>query len=291
MDNFELVMNTDLETALPKTIDFNFEGLKIALSDSLKLYRGLVVTEDSIKPAKDDRARLNKLREALEAKRKDVKRECLAPYNDFERKVKELVGMIDEPISAIDGQLKIFEEKRREAKRAEVESLYKEAVGDLADILPFPRVWEESWYNVGVSIKKISEAITAKVDKVKNDLAILSTVESEFTEAVKLKYIDTLDLAVALQERARLQDQARRLREYEEKKAAEAAAAAQNIPEAQPEPSQVPEPEQPKITHPEELEQIESVYLLRFECLVTREEAKLLSEYLNTHNIKYRRIS
>ena len=32
-----------------------------------------------------------KLREALENKRKEVKRECMAPYTDFEAKVKELV--------------------------------------------------------------------------------------------------------------------------------------------------------------------------------------------------------
>lgn len=297
MDNFELVMNTDLETALPKTIDFNFEGLKIALSDSLKLYRGLVVTEESIKPAKDDRARLNKLREALEAKRKDVKKECLAPYNDFERKVKELVGMIDEPISAIDGQLKIFEEKRREEKRAEVEEIFKASVGDLADILPFSRVWEETWYNVGSSIKKITESITAKVEKVRGDLLTLSTVESEFSEAVKLKYLETLDLGAALQERAKLQEQAKRLREYEEKKAAEAAAAAaaaESTPEPSPdysEPEAVQDAtEQTKPAHLEEIEHIEQVYLLRFECKVTREQAAELSQYLKLNNISYRRI-
>ena len=71
-------MGRSLE-ALPTTIDFNFEALKLGLSQSLAKYDGLVVTEDDIKGAKDDRAKLNKLREALEAKRKEVKRECMAP--------------------------------------------------------------------------------------------------------------------------------------------------------------------------------------------------------------------
>ena len=104
--SMEFVMGNSLET-LPKTIDFNFEELKGQLAESLALYTGLVVTEDGIKGAKEDRAKLNKLREALENKRKEVKRECMAPYTDFEAKVKELVGLIDQPIAAIDAQLKL----------------------------------------------------------------------------------------------------------------------------------------------------------------------------------------
>ena len=117
--SMEFVMGNSLE-ALPKTIDFNFEELKTQLASSLELYTGLVVTEDGIKSAKEDRAKLNKLREALETKRKEVKKECMAPYTDFEGKVKELVGLIDKPIAAIDGQLKGYEDKRRSEKREAV---------------------------------------------------------------------------------------------------------------------------------------------------------------------------
>ena len=88
--SMEFVMGNSLET-LPKTMDFNFEELKGQLAESLALYTGLVVTEDGIKGAKEDRAKLNKLRGGLENKRKEVKRECMA-YTDFEAKVKELVG-------------------------------------------------------------------------------------------------------------------------------------------------------------------------------------------------------
>ena len=62
--SMEFVMGNSLET-LPKTIDFNFEELKGQLAESLALYTGLVVTEDGIKGAKEDRAKLNKLREDM----------------------------------------------------------------------------------------------------------------------------------------------------------------------------------------------------------------------------------
>lgn len=45
-----------------------------------------MVTEDTIKEGKAEKAKLNKLREAVESKRKEIKKECMAPYTDFEAK-------------------------------------------------------------------------------------------------------------------------------------------------------------------------------------------------------------
>ena len=285
--SMEFVMGNSLE-ALPKTIDFNFEELKTQLASSLELYTGLVVTEDGIKSAKDDRAKLNKLREALETKRKEVKKECMAPYTDFEGKVKELVALIDQPIAAIDGQLKAYEEQRRAAKRADILAIYEETVGELRSLLPFEKLWQDGWYNTGVSMKKIREAIVAAEAKAASDLEVLATVESEFAEAVKIKYLEHLDLNEALLERARLQERAKRLREYEEQRAKAAA----NLPEEQrmeaasrgaEQAANIPEPAAGA-------EQAETVYRLCFECMVTAAQAKELSDWLKARNISYRRI-
>src|SRR5574344_298476 len=102
----ELIMTTDLEKSLPQKIDFNYEAIKAELSEKLERYNSLVVTEDSVSAAKKDKAALNKLKTALEDRRKEVKKDCLRPYEEFEQKIKELVGMIDAPVLAIDGQIK-----------------------------------------------------------------------------------------------------------------------------------------------------------------------------------------
>lgn len=285
--SMEFVMGNSLE-ALPKTIDFNFEELKTQLASSLELYTGLVVTEDGIKSAKEDRAKLNKLREALETKRKEVKKECMAPYTDFEGKVKELVGLIDKPIAAIDAQLKTYEEQRRADKRADILAIYEETVGELRALLPFEKLWQDGWYNTGVSMKKIREAIVAAEAKAASDLEVLATVESEFAEAVKIKYLEHLDLNEALLERARLQERAKRLREYEEQRAKAAA----NLPEEQrveaashgaEQATNIPEPAAGA-------EQAETVYRLCFECMVTAAQAKELSDWLKARNISFRRV-
>lgn len=285
--SMEFVMGNSLE-ALPKTIDFNFEELKTQLASSLELYTGLVVTEDGIKSAKEDRAKLNKLREALETKRKEVKKECMAPYTDFEGKVKELVGLIDKPIAAIDAQLKTYEEQRRADKRAAVKEIYDETIGTLYPLLPFDKLWRDEWYNTGVSMKKIRDAIITAETKAASDLEVLATVESEFAEAVKIKYLEHLDLNEALLERARLQERAKRLREYEEQRAKAAA----NLPEEQrveaathgaEQSANIPEPAAGA-------EQTETVYRLCFECMVTAAQAKELSDCLKARNIQFRRV-
>ncbi len=286
--NMEFVMGDSLEH-LPATIDFNFHQLKEQLAISLETYSGLVVTEDGIKAAKEDRAKLNALRTALEDKRKEVKRQCMAPYNDFEAKVKELVGLIDKPIAAIDDQLRQFEESRRADKRAAVQAIYDETVGELRGLLPFERLWSDAWYNAGVSMKKIRESIVATEGKVASDLEVLSTVESEFMEPVKMKYLETLDLGAALTERAYLQEQAKRLREFETRKQAAQATAA---PDQATTDYQAPGQEVGGATaaEPVPAQEAEKVYRLVFECQVTRDQAAALAEYLKANNISYRRI-
>ena len=288
METLEFVMQTDLSTALPAVLEFNFEDLKKALAERMELYRGLVVTEDGIKAAKQDRADLNKLREAIEAKRKEVKKACMAPYTEFEGRVKELVQLVDAPIAAIDGQLKEYEEKRRAEKRAEIAAIYEETVGELKGILPFERLWRDEWYNTAWSMKKIREAIVAAEGKVASDLEVLSTVESEFAEAVRLKYLEALDLNAALAERARLQERAAKLREYEEQRRRAAEAEAANVPEAERAEAAAKDAGQAEAAPAMGAE--ETVYLLRFECQLTRSQAAELSAWLKDRNISYRRI-
>ena len=288
METLEFVMQTDLSTALPAVLEFNFEDLKKALAERMELYRGLVVTEDGIKAAKQDRADLNKLREAIEAKRKEVKKACMAPYTEFEGRVKELVQLVDAPIAAIDGQLKEYEEKRRAEKRAEIAAIYEETVGELKGILPFERLWRDEWYNTAWSMKKIREAIVAAEGKVASDLEVLSTVESEFAEAVRLKYLEALDLNAALAERARLQERAAKLREYEEQRLRAAEAEAASVPEAERAEAAAKDAGQAEAAPATGAE--ETVYLLRFECQLTRSQAMELSAWLKDRNISYRRI-
>lgn len=289
METLEFVMQTDLSTALPAVLEFNYDTLKSALAARMDLYRGLVVTEDGIKAAKQDRADLNKLREAIDAKRKEVKKACLAPYNNFEARVKELTALVDAPIAAIDKQLQQYEEQRRATKRADVQAIYEETVGEFRSLLPFDKLWRDEWYNTSWSMKKIREAIVAAEGKAASDLEVLSTVESEFIEAVKLKYLEALDLNAALAERARLQERAAKLRQYEEQQRQAQENTTDNLQEEERAKASARGAEQAAAATQSEGTE-ENIYLLRFECQLTRAQAAALADFLKSKRISYRRI-
>jgi hypothetical protein len=110
----ELVLKS-VEINLPQEIE-NLEALKAELAPKLDYYNNLVVTEDSIKAAKTDKANLNKLRTAIEDQRKSIKKQYLEPYNLLEAQCKEVVALIDAPIKAIDSQIKAFDEIEKQEK-------------------------------------------------------------------------------------------------------------------------------------------------------------------------------
>lgn len=279
----ELKMTTDLQAAVPAEIGFNFEELKTELAERLDHYNGLIVTEDGIKDAKADRAKLNKLRTAIDTRRKDIKREYLRPYNEFESKVKEITVLIDRPIRAIDSQLADFEERRKEEKLAQVEALYHESVPeDLQGIIPLQRILDQRWLNATTTMAKVEEGIHAWVQRVSADLLALDTAEPEYQAAVREKYISTLDVTAAIKHRDALKDaqaafearEAERIAQ-EEKRAAEAA----QKPQEQPEPM-------PRVTEPEP----EKLYSLRLEFNLTRNQALALRNFLDNENITYKKI-
>ena len=194
----ELIVKTDLETAIPAVIDWNHEALKKELSERLSHYNNLVVTEDAIKDAKADRAKLNKLRAAIDDKRKDVKKTCLKPYEDFEKRVKEILSLIDQPIAAIDAQTKAFEEAERNDKLGTLSAFYTANIGELREILPLEKVLPAKWENKGETIISITQQMLTTMQKVKNEIGIIKAMRLDFEQNVLDVYIRTLDMSAAL---------------------------------------------------------------------------------------------
>lgn len=283
----ELRIDTDLQTALPAEIGFNFDELKSELAERLEHYNGLIVTEDSIKEAKADRAKLNKLRTAIDTRRKDIKKQYLKPYADFEGKIKELTLLIDEPIKAIDTQLDSYEERRKEAKLEKIKDVYESLVPfAIKEILPLDRIIDQKWLNATTSIKSVTEDIEKWRDRVNADLLALDTVEEAYRAAVREKYISTLDIAAAMAHMDQLKaaEEAFRAREAEKKQreeerlAREAERAAERESEPQ---NEAPEPS-PQTQR--------RMHILRLEFQITKDQALALREFLDNQKISYRKI-
>ena len=288
----EMRMTTDLTTALPAEIIFNFDELKIELTERLHHYNTLVVTEDAIKEAKEDLAKLRKLKEAIENRRKEVKRMCLEPYNAFESKVKELTALIDAPVGAINGQIKSFDEQEKSKKRSEIEAAYNELVPEaFKDIIPLDRIFDPRWLNKGTTMKSIQEAITKKMQRVNADMTVLDMVDPKYLPAVKAKYIETLDIAEALNHRDQIEAAEQAFKQQEEarqQRAAQRAAWENHAPQAE---EKTPVAAQEPVREPApQPRKEEKMYALRLEFQLTMQQADALKAFLINNHINYTKI-
>lgn len=182
----------------PAVIRCNFGDVKAKLSEKMAEYQGAVFTEESKSVAKAELASLRKTREEVEKRRKEVKAQCLVPYNDFEEKVKELLEIIDEPICLIDSQLKEMEAERIRKRHGDVEKLYAECTGEWAEYLPLKEIYVKKWDNATTSLKQIEKELLAMAEKVASEIGIISNTQSEVVEDALQVYQKSRDLGAAL---------------------------------------------------------------------------------------------
>ena len=107
-------MNFELKVQAPKNkpVIWNYQELRADLETALADYQSRVYTEDMLTEAKEDRAKLNKLKKAINDERIAREKEYMQPFNEFKAQAKELCDLIDTASSGISEQLDSFEAKR-----------------------------------------------------------------------------------------------------------------------------------------------------------------------------------
>lgn len=301
----ELKILSPQEGGFVKEIRWNNEELKAEIAEKMQEYKSLAFTEETIKEAKADRAKLNKLRTAFEDERKRIKKLCMAPYDEFEKQVKELIALIDEPIRLIDSQIKEVEEQRRVEKKGKVLEFYESTIGPLRGVLPFEKVFRPEYLNATKSMKSITQEIQALIDRVNSDLDTIEGFGSKYELQIKDAYLKTLDLSTAMQEKTRLEEVERRLagrrqeeqRRADEKAAREAAEAqrkaqieqAVDTQNVQPE-VRAEKPEEKKDTAHQPEKQEPRFFRMDFRVWGTKDQIMGLRKYLIDNNIKFGKV-
>ena len=278
---------TIYEPSSAPEIRWNNEEIKREVKVVLERYDQLVYTDEQIKVAKADRAKLNKLYQAIDKKRKEVKKQCLEPYEKFEAQVKEILALIAEPIALIDSQIKEYEEVKKKEKLDQIQQAF--IARGFQPFVKFEQVFEPKWLNATVSMKQIEQAMTDKMYQISTDLHTIDTLP-EFAFEAKEVYKQTLDLNKAITEAQRMSAiqkakvEAQRLKEQQLEEARRLAEerAKQEAQTYEP----IPEVEEPA---PEVKPQAEGQWV-RFEALLTVEQAKTLKEFFEKLNIMFRPI-
>lgn len=282
----EVRLTPAIEQVIPPQISFNFEEIKSELAGKLQVYQNMVVTESGIKEAKADRANLNKFKAALADSRKAVKAQWNQPLCDFEGKMKELERMVDEPIGAIDRQVKAYDEAKKQDKRQQIERFFEGAVGDLEEVLPLSKIWNDRWLNATYPMKDIEKESIERIRKTHSDIGIIVAMQLPCCDQMLSTYLETLDMSRAMEEKHKY-EQAQKA-----KAQAKQAEPALDSPAAQQTVSVEKERTVAQMNTPQEAagEAIPELRVLDFRVWVTPEQMQALKAFLVQNHIRYGRV-
>ncbi len=220
-------------------ISCNYEQVEAAIQNVLSEYKGAVFTEDSKTYAKKVVASLRAQKKTFQDNLREEKKKYMIPWEEFEAQAKRLIGMYDEPIDLINGQVQAFEEKRIAEKKELINRLYAETIpADLEEYIPLERIYNSKWENATMKEKDIRREMSETAEKTKRDIDTISSMGSDSTDKALSMYRANLDLTEAIsyinnyerqkleilakeQERKRSEEEERIRREEREKLLAE----------------------------------------------------------------------
>ena len=219
-----IISTPQLAERLPAVV-WNYEEVKAGVERALAQYKDRVYTADMIGGAKADRAGLNKLADAIAAKRREVKAWYLEPFQAFENQCKEVEGMIAEASGEIDGQVKAFEAAEKDAKRAALAAYYDQPAGELREMVPVTALFNPKWLNKSYRLESAKIEIDAAVQRIREGLdTIRTTCGADVAACMDVFLHEGLDLSAAI----------RKHQQLEKVRAAEAQRAAQQEQQALP---------------------------------------------------------
>lgn len=270
------------------SIKFNYEEIKNWVIEKSKEYKSIVYTEDTIENAKTDRATLNKVTKAINDEKIRLKKEVLKPFEDFEKKCKELQGIMSEATNSIDSQIKSFEEKEQNKKREQIKEIFNTQIGDFKDLISFETIFNSRWLNKTYSIKNIEEEIKHIVVKTNNDFEVIDgQIKDEvINKQVKAYYFKNITeptvLGNSLQEGLKIVEANKKLEEFKKQQEIKQEIKTEKV--------KVDTEKIEVIENNEVTEKIETTETIDFRVWVTKEQKMKLREFLIQNNIKYGKV-
>lgn len=222
----EFRITSDLQEIRKQAITTNYADVKAWVDGVAEQYRSIVVTEDGVQAAKQDRANLRKLQANIDQVRKECRAAALAVSAETEANCKELVATLETAVQSLDTQAKAFEARRKEEKEARLKT-YFERENELHNTdtyLTWEGVLDPKWLNATASEDAAKKAIDAIINNTVNGIAAIVSLQSPFEVELLDYYRGTQDVTAVLQKNARLLEM-KKAQEEREKAAREAAEA------------------------------------------------------------------
>jgi hypothetical protein len=271
-------------------IEQQLQVIKTEVTKKVEDALSLVCTEDTVKDVKKVRAELNKELTYWEDKRKQVKKEVLAPYNAFESVYKDCISnTYNKADKELKSKIDTVEKELKASKTREVLDYFNEYLSSVEAVAGMSLydfvLFENANINVtlSASLKSLKEKAKDYIDRICDDLNLISTQEHK--DEILYEYKNSLNVSSAITsvtnrykaiEEAKAREEERKAREQAMKEVvSKVDAVIETVPKAE-----------PIITPLVEVEQ-EKILTLHFTVKGSLSKLRELKAFLNENNYDY----
>lgn len=254
---------------LPK-IKQTLQVISDSIDEKINYAMSLECTEESVKEVKNVRAELNKIKTALEDKRKQVKSAVLQPYEEFEdiynKLVKNKLLVAD---ASLKQEIDDIENEQKKQKENNLRAFVEEHCKANNIHIDFEKIGLN--ITLSASEKSLKEQAKAFIEKVANDLKLIEM--EEYSSEILYEYGKCMDYVLAKT------TVLGRHKELEE------------IQKQQDSKNQVEQQEQEIVEKVEEVIapiEVEEAETYQFEVKATKEQIKKLIEFMKELGVEYK---
>lgn len=250
-----------------------FEEIHKEIAEKTTRAIELVVTEDNVKDIKKIRAELNKEYQDYEEKRKEIKRQIMAPYEAFERDYKEMVAL---SFQAADTSLKKKIDASENVLKVAKEEELREYFNELAEALQISEFVKFEQLNIKInmsdSMKKLTAQVETKLRAIQNDIMLINL--EQYKGDILVEYLMDFNFARAKMITLKRKEMAMNFALKQQQMQEELQVEQERVKEVEKE-IIVPKVEEPKV----------ETLTATFKVQGTREQLIALREYINENGI------
>lgn len=256
----------------------NYSAVVTAVQERLKVYDGLIVSEEAIPQTKQDIAELRKIAKNASDLRISIKKEHEAKIAETITQLKEITDLYNGAANKLDEQVKVYEQKAQSEKEEQITAYWNSRIGKLEKFLSLQTVWNPKWLNKGYSMIQVQMDIDGAIDRATSGVRTILAMKSPHEQTLLRTLFSTLDIQKVLDEKIALDDQLEHMQK--EKEAQETSQIHQESVSAAE--ATVPAGNEENVT-----EAFFKEYTISFKVTGTKEQILSLREFLVSNNIKF----
>lgn len=197
------IIDPEAEITSVGKVTSNITEVKNQALEMKEHYSKIIVTNDNLNIAKDDKANINKIVDKVANYRKNIVSEFKKPIETFETLAKETEKILKETYDIINSQCNAFDEKRKEESKEELKRYFDEykqskniAFVQYTDMNQPVGLSDIS--DLGVIKKKKYTEINEFIDSIENDI---NTIESmQDSNEILAEYMKDRNLARSIKD-------------------------------------------------------------------------------------------